>query len=691
VLGRTFRPDEDRAPGRNPVVILGNEFWRTEFSGRPDVIGQELRLNGTEFTIVGVTPASFTGLDQFTKPGLFVPMAMAAALADEKLWDDRAERVLQVKGRLKPGVSVNHAQADLASIAHALSSRYPATNRLEYVRVSTEFQARLDDSPSDAALVMMLMSLAVCVLMVACANVAGLLLSRARARSKEIAVRLAIGASRTQLVSQLLLESLLVSLLGGLGGIAIGYAGVQAFSLAQIPSDLPMGPVFRMDLRMLMFTVLLSLVSTVLFGLVPALRSTSVELVRSLKAADADSKGRQSLWGRNGLVVAQVAVSMVLLVVTALLFQGFSKLLNAGPGFRTDHVLMMSFNPSLIRSTPEQTHLFYRRLVEQAAQVPGVQSAALTYVIPFSPNQWGEKFIPEGDQLAPGQEFLTTNANTVGPHYFETLGIPIVSGRAFSPSDTENSPDVAIVNEVMANRYFKGKNAVGRRIHLVDERSGDKRDHWAQIVGVAKTSKVFWVGEEPQEFLYLPFEQAPKAAMTLLVHARGDASALATPMRSVVSAIDNSQPVFDVRTMDYYYAKRTVVAVKLVLSSVAALGGMGLFLSMVGLYGVVAFSVGRRKREIGLRMAIGADQGKVLRMVLKQGLVLAGGGVAAGMLLSFLARPLIGEMLNGGSSGWDVLIAALAGAFMLMITLAATFAPARRASRIDPMRALRDE
>jgi len=686
VLGRAFRSDENAASGRNPVAILANEFWRTEFDGSANIIGQSLRLNGTQFIIVGVAPASFTGLDQFTKPRIFVPVAMAAALGQTKLWDDRGARMLQVKGRLKPGVSIARAQADLASIAAALQQSYPRTNALEDVHVNTELQARLDDSPSDGALVVMMMSLAVCVLIVACANVAGLLLSRARARSKEIAVRLAIGASRTQLVSQLLLESLLVSLLGGAGGIAIGYAGVQAFSLVEIPSDLPMGPVFSMDLRMLVFTSLLSLLSTVLFGLLPALRGTRVDLVPSLKAADADSKGKQSLWGRNGLVVAQVAVSMVLLTVSALLFQGFTKLLAAGPGFRTDHLLMMSFNPSLVQSTPEQTQIFYKRLVDETSLVPGVQTAALTYVIPFAPDQHGERFIPEGYQLAPGQESVGVNANIAGPDYFSTMNIPIVSGRSFAVSDTPDSPKVAIVNEVLANRYFNGKDAVGQRIRL-----GDAQSPWVQIVGVSKTSKVFWVGETPQEFLYLPFQQNPKAAMTLLVHTHGDASALAAPLRNLVSQIDNNQPVFDVRTMESYYSKRTVVAVNLVLWSVAALGVMGLFLSMVGLYGVVASSVGRRKREIGLRMAIGADKSQVLGMVLKQGLVLGMFGVMAGLLLSFFARPIIGMMLNGGSMAGDLGIASLGGVVMLAVTLLATLAPARRASLIDPMRALRDE
>lgn len=686
IYGRPFRPDENAVPGRDAVVVLSHEFWATEFGGDPHAVGQRIRLNGVEFTIVGVAPASFTGMDEFTRPQLFVPLAMAGALGDEKLWQDRAARGLNVNGRLKAGVSIARAEADLMAIGHALAGAYPKTDAFENVRVNSELQARMDDSPSDTSVVVMLMALAVCVLLVACANVAGLLMSRARARTKEIAVRLAVGANRTQLVGQLLLESLLISLMGAFGGIGIAWMGVQYFANVMVPSDLPIGPVFENDLRMLLFTLAASLLSTILFGLLPAVRNTQVDLIPSLKAADADSKGKQSIWGRNGLVVGQVGVSMALLVVAALLYQGFTSILNAGPGFRTDHMLMMSFNPSLVRNTPEQTQNFYRRLLAEAGQAPGVQNAALSYVIPMANMQHGESFVPEGYDLTPGQDSISLAGNIVSPDYFKVLAIPIVSGRAFTPFDNANTPKVAIINEVIANKYFKGKEAVGRRIHL-----GDKNGPWAQIVGVAKTTKVFWVGEPPQEFLYLPFAQAPQAAMTLFVTAKGDESALADPLRRVVPQIDSNQPVFDVRTMGYFYYKRAVVTAHIVLNSVAALGGMGLFLSMVGLYGVVAFSIGRRTREIGLRMAIGADKSDVIGMVLKQGLVLGCCGVLAGMLLSFGARPLIGDLLTGAGRGSDVMTIGVVGLLMLIVTLLAVFGPARRASGIDPIRALRDE
>ena len=686
ILGRPFRPEENYAPGRDAVAVLSYDFWRTEFDGKATAIGQHIRLNGTEFTVIGVAPPTFTGMDQFLRPHLFAPLAMAGKLGDADLWTDRGARRLKVNGRLKPGVTIARAQAQLASIASFLSDKYPKTNRSEYIRVNTELQARLANAPEDSMLVSMLLLLSLCVLVVACANVAGLLMSRARARSKEIAVRLAIGASRTKLISQLLLESLLLALAGGAGGAAIGYGTVQYFAQAIIPDDLPMSPVFVFNLRMLGFTLFVSIVSTVLFGLIPAVVSTRIDLVSSLKAMDADSKRKRRLWGRNGLVVSQVAVSVVLMVVSALLFQNFTRILGSGPGFRTDHLLMMSFNPSLVQYTPDQTRAFYRRLVDEAEAVPGVESASLSYVVPMSQVQDSERFVPEGYHLEPGEESILVAGNIVGPRYFESFGIPLVSGRSFDAHDKEDSAKVVVINEALALKFFKGRNALDQRIRL-----GDKSGPLAQIVGIVKTSKVFWVGEAPQPVLYLPFSQDFKNDMTLMLHSRTDAAGLVTPLREIVARIDSGQPVFDVRTMADYYLKRAVLNIQLVLASVAVLACMGLFLSMVGLYGVVSFSVGRRTREIGLRMALGAAKPQVLRMVLSQGLALAGSGAVLGVVLSFGARSIVGSLIYNGSRLTDFMFAGLAGVFIIFITLLATFAPARRASMIDPMRALRDE
>ncbi len=686
VIGRGFRPDEDQAPGRDAVVVLSHEFWLTEFAGSTAVLGQHIRLDGLEFTVVGVAPERFTAMDQFFRPHLFLPLAMAPALGDEKLWDHREYRSLEVRGRLKPGVTVAQAQADLTALAKAIEQDNPNTNRGEGVSVKTEFQARLVREVLDLQLIVMLMSLSFCVLAVACANVAGLLLSRARSRSREIAIRLAIGGKRSTIIRQLLLESLLLALMGGAVGIFIAYAGVQYFAQVQTPTDLPSHFGVQMDDRMLGFTLLMSLCSTVLFGLTPALRSTRADLVPALKAADADSVGKRTFWGRNALVVGQVAVSMALLVVSGLLFRGLSSVLSAGPGFRTDHVLMMSFDPSLVHYTTEQTAQFYKRLLDGTKQVSGVQGAALSYVVPMANEQHGESIIPEGFQLPVGQESMSVFANIVSPSYFETVNIPLVEGRDFTVNDRAESDKVVVINQTVAQKYFPGQDPVGRRLRL-DNAKGP----WAQIVGVARDAKVLWIGESHTEFIYLPLAQSARQGMTLMVHTAADAAAMTGPVTNVVRRLDPNQPVFDVRTLEYFYSKRAVLVANLLINVVGTLGLMGLVLAMIGLYGLVAHSVGRRTREIGLRMAIGADRHGVQRMVLSQGLVLACIGVAVGLGLSWLASRALTGLIGFGGADTSLMMILGVAVGMILVTLLATYAPARRASLIDPMRALRDE
>ncbi len=686
VVGRGFRPDEDQAPGRDAVVVLSHEFWLTEFAGNPGILGQHVRLDGLEFTIVGVAPERFTGMDQFFRPHLYVPLAMGPAFGDAKLWEHRESRSLDVRGRLKPGVTVDQAQADLAALAKAIEQENPNTNRGEGVSVKTELGARLARETIDAQMVVMLMSLALCVLAVACANVAGLLLSRARARSREIAIRLAIGARRSTLIRQLLLESLLLALMGGALGVFIGYAGVQYFAQIQTPTDLPQHFGIQMDGRMLGFTLLMSLCSTLLFGLAPALRSTRADLVPALKAADADSAGKRTYWGRNALVVGQVAISMALLVVSGLLFTGLASKLSAGPGFRRDHVLMMSFNPSLVRYTPEQTAQFYERLLDGVKQVSGVRNAALSLVIPMSNDQHGESIVPEGFQLPVGQEALSVFGNIVTPGYFETLDIPLLSGRGFTVNDRAESEKVAVINETLAQKYFPGRDPVGGRLRL-----NNSEGPWVRIVGVARNTKVLWIGESPTEYIYLPMSQHPRQGMTLMTLTATEAAAMTGPVTNVVRNLDRNQPVFDILTLEYFYGKRAVLVANLLINVVAILGLMGLVLAMIGLYGLVAHSVGRRTREIGVRMAIGADRTSVQRMVLSQGLVLACIGVAIGLGLSWFAARGLAGLIDYGGAGTSLLTMLGVAVGMILVTGLATYAPARRASLIDPMRALRDE
>jgi predicted permease len=686
-LGRGFRPDEDRAEGRDAVVVLGHDFWVSQYDSSPAVLGSTVRLNGIEFTVIGVAPEHFTGIDPEIRPALFVPLAMSPRMGQQNNLHKRDARWLFVKGRLKPGAGLARAQADVAVIVKELQRTYPRTNRDQRLKVETELQMRIEQSPPDSAMAAMLVLLGLCVLAVACANVAGLLLSRSRARSREIAIRLAIGAGRWSLVRQLLFENLLVAVAGGLGGVAVAYAAANFFNTFPIPSDLPIVFAATIDTRVLLFTLAVSVVSTLLFGLAPALRCTRPDLVGSLKAADADSGGRKRFWGRNTIVAGQVAFSLVLLVISAVLLQGFRDQLTQGPGFRTERLFLTSFETELAHYSEDQTSQFYKNLLDRARSAPGVRSAALTSVVPMIGGD-SVDIVPEGYQLPPGQHALTIFDAYVSDGYFATLGVPIQQGRGFLESDQKGAPLVAVVNEQAAKHFWPKGDALGKRFHLKTA-NGDL----VQIVGIAKMAKYLWIAEPPLDFVYLPFRQHARSALALVTESSApDAAGVAPTLREVVRGLDPDMPVFDVRTMQDVYSQRAVRTPNMLAEIVAGLGLMGLVLAIVGLYGLVAYSVSRRTREIGIRMAIGADRTKVVWMVLKQGLQLGAAGVAVGLAVSvFACNVMTAHLFLATFDHVNPLLYALIALPLLAITGLATWAPARRASRVDPMCALREE
>jgi putative ABC transport system permease protein len=686
-LGRAFLPEEDRVPGRDAVVVLDHDTWEKDFAADRSVLGRRVRLNGIEFTIVGVAPARFTGLDRWMQPAFYIPMMMwprVTSKPQDKPLEARDLRALTMKGRLKPGVSVAQAQAELAAIANNLARAYPDTNRNRTASVRTELEARIQQSPPDATLVAMLSVLAMAVLIVACANVAGLLSSRAPVRAREIALRLAIGAGRPRLIRQLLTESLLIAVAGGLLGLGVGYAGVIFFRQIKIPSDLPIKMNIEMDERALVFSLIVALASAVLFGLAPAIQTTRTDLVNALRSATADIPGRRRVWGRNLLVTGQVAISLVLLTVSTFMLRGFRHEIAQDPGFRTDHLLMMSFDPGLVHYSESQTQQFFHQLVERARSVAAVKSAALTFSVPFSTSQDGVTIVPEGYQFPQGKEDVELFANTVGDGYFDTAGIHIVHGRGFRVTDTATSPHVAVVNEEVARHYWPGKDPIGRRFRL-----NDRNGPWFEIVGVAKTVKYLWIAEAPMEFLYLPLAQHPRPRMILLAQSITDPLTLVAPLRAIVHSLDANQPIYDVRTFGDLYHMRAVSTPNLIIQTVAAMGIMGLVLALVGLYGLVAYAAGRRTREIGIRMAIGAQRVSVLRMVMHQGLILALIGIGIGLVASFGAERLLNASFGGSKT--DFVAYLLVAPALLAITMLAAYVPARRASRVDPMKALRYE
>ena len=488
VLGRGFRRDEDLAPGRDNVAVISHDLWEGEFGASPSIVGRKIWLDGIQFTIIGVAPESFHGLDAL-KAAVFVPLVTVESLWNPSPYRKRDNAWLSVRGTLKPGVAVPQATADLTAIAADLRTRYPKTDENLKLKAITEFQSHVEQDPPDTALVIMLALLALCVLLVACANVAGLLLSRASVRAREITVKLALGASRWILVRQLLVENLLLSLLGAAAGLAVAYGADQFLNTIPMPTDAPLDLNFHLNGNVLLFTFLVGIASTFVFGLAPALKTTRLDLITALKEKEGTASKKGKLWGRNVIVGAQVALSVLLLIVSGILFQGFKGEVDKGPGFRTNSLQLMSFDPGLIRYDESQRKVFYKQLLENTQNSPGVVSASLAQCIPMGMDgQDAIAAMPDGRPLQKGQTAPKILDNVVTPDYFATMGIPILRGRAFSDTDTADSSPVVIVNEQFARHYWPNEDPLGKRLRV-----GEAPGRVMQVIGVAKLSKYFWI------------------------------------------------------------------------------------------------------------------------------------------------------------------------------------------------------
>ena len=686
-LGRSFLPEEGAVSGQHPVTVLSFDFWRTEFGGDPSILGRRVRINGFDFNVVGIAPESFTGVDQYVRPNLYIPAAMSQRLTaspDNRI-EDRSNHGFSVKARLKPGVSLEQAQAELTSIWKGLEPLHATADRGRVVRVRTELQARVVQDTEDARLVMLLLALVGVVLIIACANVANLLLGRARGRTREIAIRMALGVTRARLISQLLTESLLLALMGAIVGLGFAYAAIRVFQTLQVPTDLPISISPQLDARVLLFALLCAIASAIVFGLAPAWQSSKPDLVPALKNAESGQPTLRRLTGRNALVIAQIAMSMILLVAAGMLLDGFRHIRVVDPGFRIDHVLTMGFDTSFGRYTPQQTHDFYHNLVEKARALPSVRGVALGSSVPLSSGVNMDNFAPEGHVFPKGQVTTAVFDSVVDENYFDVMQTPIVRGRAFTALDKEGAPLVAIVNEQFAKTYWPGQDAIGKRLRI-----NSKKNEWMEVVGVAKTGKYLWGGESPTAFIYLPFAQNSRQAMSLFTYTYGDPAALSAPLREMVHTLDPDQPVFNVRTMRDFYQVRAITNIRLVVEMVAVMGGVGLTLSVIGLYGLIAYSVARRTREIGIRMAIGARRSDVLGMVLRQGLALSLAGICIGGLVSVaVSRILTAGFVGLGHANAGTFF--IVPALLFLVTMASCYVPALRASHVDPMVALRYE
>jgi predicted permease len=683
--GRMFRRDEDAVPGRDAVTVISHDLWRQDFGSAPDIVGRKILVDGIEFTVVGVAPESFTGTEQYFRPSLYIPLMMAPRLAggNHNVLIGRDDRQLMVKGRLAPWATASQAAAEAKVIAGGLAQAYPAANRDVAAAILTELQVRVYQS-TDWMLVTMLLTLAGVVLLIACANVANLTLSRGQSRSGEIAVRLAIGAGRWRLIRQLLAESLVIAVAAGAAGALLAAVIIGPFEHWRVPSQIPIEVNARLDVRALLYALAAALASAVLFGLMPAIRATRSDISAALKVAGRTASTHRRFWGRNALVIAQVGGSVFLMVVTVQMYRGFTRLLAAPPGFRASQMLLASFDPGMVRSSDQQARDFYHRLTEDARQMPGVTSAALAELVPMANSMRSEAIVPEGYRLPKGESAVTVFSNIVGDGYFRTADIPILQGRGFVESDNDKSPRVAVVNQFLAETYWPGQNPVGKRFHL-----GGPQGDSVEVVGLARASKYNSLQEPPIEFLYLPLSQNFRTQLTLLVATSGPSDDIAQPLRRLVKSIDSNEPVFALSSIEQYIDERATRVMNALTALVGGMGLLGLALAMSGIYGVMSWSVTRRRREIGIRMAVGADRPAVVGMVLRGGALLGIVGSAGGLALSLLLSRGLSRALFIPQLDWR--LAVMVALALFAMTLAGAYIPARRASRLDPNTVLREE
>ena len=687
--GRPFRPEEAKAGTAEPVAVLSHTMWRTEFDADPAVIGRSIRVAGREFSIVGVAPESYTGLHAFVRESLFLPLGLMPEIgsAQQQQGPDvltaRDARGLALKGRLRPDATIADAQAELAVIGRDLESAYPGTNRNIALLAQTEFNYKFEQRPLDSSMILVLTTLSIAVLCVACANVAGLLASRGPVRAREMALRLAMGAHRGRLVRQLITESLGIAAAGAIGGLIVAQIGIRLLRQIQLRTDLIKPPTFELDDRALLVSLIVAVVSALLVGLAPAVQTTRVDLTSSLKSSDR-AAGRERLTGRSVLVGVQVALSLVLLTIAIFAVQVASRELGAGPGFRTTQIAKMTIDAGQARYGAEEAARFFTRVLEDTRALPGVRSAALTSAMPMYSFQFAP-ILPEGHQLPPGESHVIAWANSVDDRYFETLDIPLLSGRAFTTADTAGSAAVALVNEQLARHYWPDGNALGARVQVLED-----AHRFVEIVGIVKTTKLAFPGELPQDAIYFPYLQRPRGQMVLLAHTAGDSAALLQPMHDIVLTLDRNVPVFDVQTIESFYVMVVTGLLGAAVEMIGWMGLMGMALTMVGLYGLVSYGVSRRTREIGIRIAIGATYGHILRMILHEGMRPAWFGVAVGLLLSAIAdRVLLGLVPFQHHVGHDTYYIVVP--IMTAVAVVAAFLPARRAALVNPTTALRTD
>ena len=688
VLGRLFLPSEGKVPGADPVIVLGYSFWQTRFAGDPAIVGRKVLVDGHPFTVIGVAPEGFHGLASIIDARAFLPLAMFVTLGDDaQLLTSTRNRNIHVLGRIKPGIRLEQASAAMAVIAQRLAQKFPDVDKGLSIEVFPEPESRPDPIAARQfrAAASLFLALAGLVLLLACINVANLLLVRGTVRRREMAIRAALGGSRARLIRSLLTESVLLGLIAGLAGLFLGELLSGWIASINLGTTLPVLIDFSFDRRVFAYALSAALLTGVVVGIIPALRASRGNLVAILhEASRSVSSGRQRL--RSALVVAQVAGSLMLLVVAGLFTRSMQNAQHMKLGFEPSHVLNLSMDPNTVGYNEVQGRLFFKQLLDRVRALPGVESASLAFSVPMGYYNSVSQLDIAGYQPGPGQSAPVSLNNVVSPGYFQTMSIALLRGRDFNDADTENSKPVAIINEAMAQRFWPNQDPIGRQF----VRNG-RKDRPIEIVGIAKNSFSNLLSGSPQAFFYLPFSQDYISLQTLQVRTAQEPESLAAPLQKLIASAAPTLPVFNVQTMSQgLYTLPGLLIFQVGAGFAAGMGLLGLILAVVGVYGVISFVTAQRTHEIGIRMALGAARADILRMVLRHGIVLVSIGVATGLVLALGAGRVVRNFLIGVGAA-DPLTYALVSLALISIALLACWIPARRATRVDPLVALRYE